>query len=133
MVAGGMIVRAGRVLLGRRAPHRRIRPDTWDFIGGHGEPGESPAQTMARELYEEVGVTPAVFRQIAIIDFGPEAGEPVHYHLFRVDGFEGEPWLKDPEHVALNWFALTEAAALPDLASNRYRAILNAEAKEAAP
>ena len=50
------------------------------------------------------------------------------YHLFRVDAFEGEPRLANPEHVALRWFDWHEAQALPDLASDRYRPILKVEA-----
>ncbi len=130
LVAGGMIVKAGRVLLGRRAPHRRICPDTWDLIGGHLEPGETPDAALICELGEEIGVKPTVFREIAVIDFTEEAGEPVHFHLFRVSAFDGEPRLLNDEHTALRWFTLREAAALPDLASPRYRPILLAEAEE---
>ena len=133
LVAGAMIVRAGQLLLGRRAPHRRICPDTWDLIGGHAEPGETLAETLVRELEEEIGVTPTVFQQIAMIDFTEEAGEAVHFHLFRVTAFAGEPRLANDEHTALRWFGLAEAAALPDLASPRYRPILMTEAEESAP
>jgi 8-oxo-dGTP diphosphatase len=128
-----MIVRAGSVLLGRRAPHRRICPDTWDLIGGHLEPGETLELALARELGEEIGVVPTVFRPIAMIDFTEEAGEPVHFHLFRVTAYEGTPRLANDEHTDLRWFALAAAAALPDLASPRYRPFLLAEAEETAP
>ena len=128
LVAGGMIVRDGQVLLGRRAPHRRICPNTWDLIGGHLEPGETLEQALIRELAEEIGIRPTVFRQIALIDFTEDAGEAVHYHLFRIDAFDGEPHLANDEHTELRWFKLIEAAALPDLASARYRPILLAEA-----
>ncbi len=124
IVAGGMIVRGGRVLLGRRAPHRRICPDTWDLIGGHVEDGETLEQALVRELGEEIGITPTDFGPVAMIDFTEEAGEPVHYHLFRVDAFDGEPHLANAEHTALRWFAAVEAAALSDLASALYRPFL---------
>jgi 8-oxo-dGTP diphosphatase len=132
LVAGGMIVRAGRVLLGRRAPHRRVCPDTWDLIGGHVEPGETLDQALVRELAEEIGIAPTAFAEIAMIDFTEEAGEAVHFHLFRVTAFDGEPRLANDEHSDLRWFAFAEAAALPDLASARYRPILLAEAEETA-
>ncbi len=132
LVAGGMIIRAGRVLLGRRAPHRRICPDTWDLIGGHVKAGETLEQALIRELDEEIGVAPTAFHRIAMIDFTEEAGEAVHFHLFRVSAFVGDPRLANDEHTALTWFSLRDAAALPDLASPRYRPILLAEAEEIA-
>jgi len=128
LVAGAMIVRDGRILLGRRAAHRRICPNTWDLIGGHQEPGETVERTLARELREEIDIQPLVFRKIAVLDFTPEAGRPLHYHLFRVDAFEGEPRLANAEHAALAWFTAREALALPDLASVRYRPMLEAMA-----
>jgi 8-oxo-dGTP diphosphatase len=127
LVAGGMIVRDGRVLLGRRAAHRRVCPNTWDLIGGHLEPGESLEQALARELGEEIGITPTAFYRLAMIDFTEEAGAPVHFHVFRVDAFDGEPRLLDDEHTQLRWFDLAEAADLPDLASPRYRSLLLAQ------
>jgi mutator protein MutT len=131
LVAGGLIVRDGRVLLGRRAAHKRICPNTWDLIGGHVEAGETLGQALIRELSEEIDVRPMRFYEIATIDFGSEAGRPVRYHMFRVDAFEGEPHLANHEHTALRWFDLADAAALPDLASARYRPILLAEAEDA--
>ena len=125
LVSGALIVRAGRVLLGRRSPHRRICPDTWDLIGGHVEPGETLEDALVRELGEEIGITPTRFSPIAMIDFGIEAGRPVHFHVFRVDAFEGEPYLANAEHTELRWFTPREALALPDLASpSHYPAVL---------
>ena len=118
------------MLLGRRAPDKRICPDTWDLIGGHLEPGETPAEALVREFREEIDIRPTRFSEIAVIDFTPEAGRPVHYHLFRVDAFEGEPRLANPEHTALRWFGWDEALALCDLASDRYRSIFEAQRGE---
>ncbi len=121
LVAGGLIVRRRMILLGRRAAHRRICPDTWDMIGGHVEPGETVEEALVREVREEIGVLATRFIPLSIIDFGIEAGRPVHFHVFRVDAFEGEPRLAKPEHTALRWFSLEAALALPDLASpHRY-------------
>ena len=52
-----------------------------------------------------------------MIDFGIEAGRPVHFHVFYIDAFEGEPRLANAEHTELRWFSLDEALVLPDLAS----------------
>ena len=133
LVAGAMIVKAGQVLLGRRAPAPphlpwRLGPDRRPS----GARGNAGADADPCELGEEIGVTPTRFRAIAMIDFTQEAGEAVHFHLFRVDAFKGEPHLANDEHTALGWFDLAKAATLPDLASARYRPILLAEAEETA-
>jgi 8-oxo-dGTP diphosphatase len=35
-----------------------IYPGHWGFFGGHLDPGESPEETMWRELHEEIGYVP---------------------------------------------------------------------------
>lgn len=118
-IAGGILVRDGTLLLGRRALHKRICPGLWDIVGGHVEAGESAEQALARELGEEIGVVPvemARIAQLSLVD-GTEAYE---LHVFRVDAWTGEPVLADDEHSELRWFTVEEAAALPDLAAGEY-------------
>ena len=54
-VCAAIIVREGRVLVGRR---REGRTDTgkWEFPGGKLLPGEDPRECLVRELDEEFGV-----------------------------------------------------------------------------
>ncbi len=130
-VVGAMILREGTVLLGLRAPDRRICPGLWDFLGGHLEEGETPFEALRRELAEEVGVVPLDPRPLAVIDFSAEAGRTVHYALYAVTTFDGEPRLANEEHTALRWWPLQEAARLEGLASGRYRRFLREAAAEA--
>eukprot|EP00088_Acartia_fossae_P027558 TRINITY_DN2829_c0_g1_i3.p1 TRINITY_DN2829_c0_g1~~TRINITY_DN2829_c0_g1_i3.p1 ORF type:complete len:320 (-),score=36.70 TRINITY_DN2829_c0_g1_i3:126-1085(-) len=45
-----------KVLLTRRAAHMRTFPSTWVPPGGHIEPGETLAEALAREVFEETGI-----------------------------------------------------------------------------
>ncbi len=55
-MAGAVVVRDGRVLLGRRAASRALAPGVWDVVGGHVERGESARRALRRELREELGI-----------------------------------------------------------------------------
>lgn len=61
----------------------------WQLFGGHVEPDEDPATTIARELDEEVGLRPDVPPQplwSGEVDSQNRAGQPVRRHvsLFHV-------------------------------------------------
>ena len=45
----------GRVLLAQR-PEGKTLAGLWEFPGGKVEPGETPEETLVRELHEEIGV-----------------------------------------------------------------------------
>ena len=121
-IIGGTLIRGRELLLGRRAPTKRICPNTWDVLGGHREDGESHEQTLVREFREEIGVTPTEWKRIAPIPFVHE-GKTIGFNLYRVDAWIGEPVIANDEHTELRWFGFEEAAALPDLAADEYREI----------
>lgn len=62
-VAAALIVRNSKLLVCQRR-----RDDShalqWEFPGGKVEPGESPAQALARELREELGVDARVGKEL---------------------------------------------------------------------
>lgn len=118
-IAGGILVREGTVLLGRRALHKRICPGLWDIIGGHVEAGESADQALARELGEEIGVVPVAMSRIGTLSL-IDGTEAYTLFVFRVDAWTGDPVLADDEHSELRWFTVEEAGALPDLAAAEY-------------
>ena len=51
----GLIRRDGDFLV-RRRPEGTVYAGYWEFPGGKCEPGETPAQTTARECQEETGL-----------------------------------------------------------------------------
>jgi 8-oxo-dGTP pyrophosphatase MutT (NUDIX family) len=124
-VVAALLIRDGRVLLGLRAAHRRSAPGCWDLIGGHVEPGETPAEALVREVLEELGVSALGATPAGQIDFNDVHDGPSSLLLYHVAAWRGgEPRLANDEHVRLEWFAPEEAVALPNLALAEYRALI---------
>jgi 8-oxo-dGTP diphosphatase len=123
--ACAILFRDGRILLGRRAPHRKAYPGCWDVIGGRVEPGESVDQALHRELGEEIGISPVSYTPLAsVVDNGPRERGEATYHMHLVRTWRGEgPVMLNDEHTDLAWFTPEEACALPDLALPDYAAI----------
>ena len=55
IVAAGVIVEGGRILLSRRKEGSHLE-GRWEFPGGKAEPGEDPRDAVRRELEEELGI-----------------------------------------------------------------------------
>jgi ADP-ribose pyrophosphatase YjhB (NUDIX family) len=64
LVAGCLVIDAGRVLLLRRGNEPRI--GTWTFPGGYVDLGETSVQAALRETLEEVGMRVTVDRLLGI-------------------------------------------------------------------
>jgi 8-oxo-dGTP diphosphatase len=103
-----LIVRDGRVLLGKRTSQTRFA-GMWDGFGGHHEEGETPGHTLVRELFEELGirVTAAKFLQ-EYEDKDPTSKETFHHHLYLVTDWRGVPGLANEEHSEIRWFSSAE-------------------------
>ena len=114
----GILLRNGKILLGKRAKHRTSYPNVWDMIGGHCENAEIPKQTLVRELQEEIGVTPIQFEHIKTLF---DSNNDHTYYIFVVTDWTGEPESLQPEeHEMIGWFSINEALAL-ELALPIYR------------
>ena len=55
VVVGGAVFDQGRLLAARRSAPPELA-GRWELPGGKAEPGETPQQTLVRELREELGV-----------------------------------------------------------------------------
>lgn len=106
-VAAAVIDRAGTLLLCQRPPHKR-HGGLWEFPGGKVDGDESLAETVQRELLEELGVhVLSVGESIFVKD---DPGSPFEIHFLDAE-ISGEP--EALEHEQIRWSTLEEAASLP--------------------
>jgi len=112
LTSTALVVRDGRVLLGRRTSTVHFA-GMWDAFGGHIEASESPRDALDRELREELGirVTRPEFLEV-YEDIDPTSGETFRHHLFLVTAWDGEPRIVAPEHSEIRWFRPDEVASL---------------------
>jgi 8-oxo-dGTP pyrophosphatase MutT (NUDIX family) len=112
----------GKVLLGLRAPSKKVWPRHWDTIGGRVEQGESLEDALVREAQEEVGVTPTRFRLIATVrERQPEIYGDMLHHIYAVTRWQGgEPANVCDEHTELKWFSVSEMRLLTNIVDADY-------------
>ncbi len=88
-----------QVLAVRRGPAQSM-PGCWELPGGKLEPGESAADSLVRELREELGITVTVQAALPPVEHAYPAFS-IRLHPFVVRISDGTPVLT--EHDALRW------------------------------
>ena len=105
-----MILRDQKILLLRRANWAPFFPGYWHCPTGKMEEGESPKQSIIREIFEEVGLNVNPQLGTVVTVKAPHFKNPEltwkDISLFFVTKvFEGEPINKEPRlHDAMDWF-----------------------------
>ncbi len=117
--SGGLVVRAGQVLLIATGAGRR-----WQLPKGHIEPGESIEQAAVREVREETGVDGRIRASLPSIDyfFVDKEGRRVRKHVdyFLLDYVAGDEHGFDPHEVDdARWFDWEDALARLSHANER--------------
>ena len=89
-VAAAVIEREGKILIGqrKRGDSHGLR---WEFPGGKVERGESPAEALARELREELGIQAIVGSEIIRYEHRYPRRTSILLIFYRVTEFQGEP------------------------------------------
>ena len=109
-VSAGIIVRNGKIFIAQR-PEGKPLPNVWEFPGGKLEAGESPAEALARELAEELGIGVRECRFWQSLEHSyAERGFRVRLHFFHVTAFSGEPCPAEGQN--LRWVTPAEAPEL---------------------
>ena len=112
-------VAAGALFLDTAGSILLVRPtykDFWDIPGGYVEPGESPYAACAREIGEELGITPPLGR-LLVTDWAPAGGEGDKI-LYIFDGGTLDQddlariAFEDGEIAELRYVSLTDLAEL---------------------
>jgi 8-oxo-dGTP pyrophosphatase MutT (NUDIX family) len=115
---------AGRLLLGQRA-------DTggWALIAGTMDPGEQPAETVVREVYEETAVHVVPERITSVLTQPPNTypnGDRTEFVdiTFRCRAIGGEARVNDDESLAVGWFTLDDLPPISELNRRRLECAL---------
>lgn len=111
VVTEGIIVEGGKILLVK--PNRGYLEGRWNLPGGFVGYGESPEESIAREVAEEVGVGCRVGRLLGVESFIGKKSY-MHWHMFFYEvellGEEFHPGADEIEEV--RWFPLAQAVEL---------------------
>jgi 8-oxo-dGTP pyrophosphatase MutT (NUDIX family) len=102
----------GRLLLAQRADNGE-----WSLVAGMMDPGEQPAETVVREVYEETAVHVVTERLTSVLTQRPHRypnGDECEFVdiCFRCRAVGGEARVNDDESLNVGWFTLD---ALPPI------------------
>lgn len=123
VVVAGILERDGQLLICQRGRGEYFEYK-WEFPGGKLKEEESPAEALARELAEELGIEATVGAELRRLRYQYAGREEFELIFFRVDSFRGEPanrifeeirWVR-PEELPAYDFLAADTGLIADLA-----------------
>lgn len=107
-VVGAVIIEDGKVMCAQRGPAKSL-PYKWEFPGGKIEKGESPQESLMREINEEMECDVKVGKQVEHTVYEYDFGI-VHLTTYYCELVEGKPVLT--EHISIKWLSPSELGSL---------------------
>jgi 8-oxo-dGTP diphosphatase len=118
LVTAGIIEQDGRIFIAKRRPGKHMG-GKWEFPGGKIEPGESPEESLARELEEELAVQAQIGEFLCRCPFEGD-GVSLELLVYRARITSGTPQLR--EHQEMRWVRPEELLSY-DLADSDRRVV----------
>lgn len=108
------VTQAGRVLLLKGGPHKRLWANRYNGIGGHIERGEDVNTAARRELREETGLVPGRLWLCGTIMVDADPSTGIAIFVYRCDfSAEDALTLLPSEEGSLEWADPTQLRGLP--------------------
>ena len=109
MIVRAHVVQSGRILLALR---RGTPREQWSTVGGWSKPGESPVDTLRREVREELGIEVEECRRLPDRQTTWD-GKPMRVAVFAVTAWQGSVRNKaTDEHSVIAWFTRDQLRTL---------------------
>jgi 8-oxo-dGTP diphosphatase len=103
-VTAAIMEEEGRIFIARRSSGKHLA-GKWEFPGGKIEPGETPEQSLERELVEELDLRVAVGNLLCSVRY-TDGSVDLELMAFAVTRVAGDPVLR--EHDRAQWVAPSE-------------------------
>lgn len=97
-VTAAVIQRDGKILIAQRGGSVPLG-GKWEFPGGKMEPGETPEECLARELFEEFGIT-AEIGEFLCRSTNDDPSRPIELLAYWVSHTEGDFIMRDHQRIA---------------------------------
>ncbi|AYF74634.1 NUDIX domain-containing protein [Nocardia yunnanensis] len=113
-VVGVAVFRSGKLLVVRRVADGSSNAGMWELPGGGVESGESFADCVARELYEETGLRAVRITDVlGGFDYATRTKSRVRKYSFVVEAQAGEIQVDPAEHDRYQWIDADTVDNLP--------------------
>lgn len=109
-VAAAIIINNNKILCVQRGPNKfDYISKKFEFPGGKIESGESPAETVVREIHEELKMNIEVEKEFLVVNHQyPDFGIEMHSFICSTPTRE----LELSEHISFKWLDVNELEAL---------------------